>query len=129
MHSQTWDVPGRLDAGLHHAPLPVSLWLRADDTFRMVGRYLNFHRLNASHHLPHEYHEQRTFDDVDDDWVHYRDLDREDLNWMRGIPSPTARYEEEVDCGHMVDLSDLETYAEWANGDYIICRDCERKLS
>lgn len=36
MHSQTWDVPGRLDGGLHQAPLPVSLWLRAGDTFRMV---------------------------------------------------------------------------------------------
>ena len=36
MHSQTWEVPGRLDRGLHQAPLPVSLWLRADATFRMV---------------------------------------------------------------------------------------------
>jgi PAS domain S-box-containing protein len=36
VHSQTWEVPGRLDRGLHQAPLPVSLWLRADDTFRMV---------------------------------------------------------------------------------------------
>jgi PAS domain S-box-containing protein len=36
VHSQTWEDHGRLDAGLHRAPFPVSLWLRADDTFRIA---------------------------------------------------------------------------------------------
>jgi PAS domain S-box-containing protein len=36
VHSPTWSVHGRLDSGLHHAPLPVSLWLREGDTFRMA---------------------------------------------------------------------------------------------
>lgn len=36
MHSQNWEVHGRLDAGLHRAPLPVSLWLREGETFRMA---------------------------------------------------------------------------------------------
>jgi len=35
VHSQL-DVNGRLDAGLHRAPFAVSLWLRADGTFRLV---------------------------------------------------------------------------------------------
>ncbi|HEX6714065.1 MAG TPA: PAS domain S-box protein [Thermoleophilaceae bacterium] len=36
VHSQTMEDHGRLDVGLHHAPFPVSLWLRADDTFRLA---------------------------------------------------------------------------------------------
>jgi hypothetical protein len=112
----------------YHSPKSHA-WL--NDTFRMVGRYLNFHRLYGMEHLPHENTEQLTFDDVDDaDWVHYRDMDQEDLNWMRGIPSPSSsRWTEEVDCGHSVDLGDAQTFTEWANGDYIICRACEVKLS
>ena len=36
MHSHTGELPGRLDVGLSRAPLPVSLWVRDGETFRMV---------------------------------------------------------------------------------------------
>lgn len=36
MTSPTTEVHGRLDAGLHRAPFPVSLWARSEGTFRIA---------------------------------------------------------------------------------------------
>jgi PAS domain S-box-containing protein len=36
VHSPTWEGLGRLDAALHRVPFPVSLWVRANRTFRLA---------------------------------------------------------------------------------------------
>lgn len=104
----------------YHSPKSHA-WL--SDTFRSVARFLRFHSANASRHLVHEDYHQES---MDDDWLNYRDMDREDLDWMKSVPPAS---EVEADCGHDVDLADDKTYCEWINGDYIICADCETRLS
>lgn len=82
----------------YHSPR-AHAWLA--DTFRMVARFLRFHKANADTFLPHD---QKRW--PDSDWVVY---DAED---------PI-----EADCGHLVDLNDDRTYVEWADKT-IVCSTC-----
>jgi hypothetical protein len=74
-------------------------WL--EDTFRMVARFVKFHRANATTLLAHTYE-----------------------------PDPWADYEWSAvgdfiagDCGHEIDLADDKTYVV-QEGRYFVCRRC-----
>lgn len=89
----------------YHSPRSHA-WLR--DTFRSVARFLRFYETNRGHLLPHEPCQVDPWGDWRDDWT-----------WPDDEPDPI-----EADCGHLVDLADDSTYAEWGS-DYVICAACE----
>ncbi len=89
----------------YHSPR-AHAWL--NDTFRMVARFLKFHSANATTFLPFLPHDDTIQEPTDADWMPYDATD--------------DPYDIEVDCGHLVDLSDTRAYVEWA--DAIICVGC-----
>lgn len=79
-------------------------WL--EDTFRMVARFLKFHKANAGTFLPYKPTPFMPLD-IDHAW------DWDDIDATI-----------EGDCGHMVDLADPRNYIEWVDG-AITCLDCK----
>lgn len=90
----------------YHSPR-AHAWL--EDTFRMVARFVKFHRANATEAMPYEYYDPF---EGDDSWVNYRkDADKLYDDSMRG------------DCGHMVSLEDDLSYIELPDR-RIFCYNC-----
>lgn len=80
----------------YHSPR-AHAWL--EDTFRMVARFVRFYEANADLYLPHD-------PDITPPYG--------DWEWDGEV---------DADCGHMIDLCDPDTYAEWTDGG-ITCIAC-----
>lgn len=84
-------------------------WL--EDTFRMVARFVKFHRANGTRRFDHEpwigawWNDDVALDDLGGD------MPIEDECWI------------EADCGHDVDIANSSDYVEM-DGGYVICNPC-----
>lgn len=90
-------------------------WL--EDTFRMVARFVKFHKANKDERLIHEPYD---YGYQFHGWTSQREVDEDYEKWWAEVNKI------EADCGHKIDLDDEDSYIEFQEGreKLIYCAAC-----
>lgn len=88
-----------------------------DDTLRMVARFANFHKHNATTYLEHDEQPRWTSYSGSSNWW-------ETYRYTKALVSTDSSDEYlEADCGHLINLDNPYSYKETAGG-YYVCIKC-----